>query len=101
MKSTPITKESLVAYGFTDNTIGRDINDWHPDLMTKDLRAHDPDEDEDEKDEIFCLAYTLERNSEEFVLRLPNGCGTLYLGFKDIEHIEAFETAIGSHSPEW
>lgn len=91
----------MVKFGFIDNTIGKDANDWYPDMMTKDLIHEDVKKDEDYKDEIFELVYTCERNSQEFALRLPHDGGTLYLGFKDIEHIEAFESAIGSHSPIW
>jgi len=100
MKSTPITKESLVAYGFVDNTIGKEKDSsWFPFFMIKDLRSEEAKLEN--PDETFALVVTGERNVQEFALALPHGSGTLFLGFKDIEHIEAFETAIGSYSPEW
>jgi len=96
---TDITKEVLVKYGFTDNTVGKEPSDWHPDMMTKDLRSDEARKDN--PDEVFCLAITCERNVQEFCLRLPHGCGTLYLGFESMAQLEAFEKSIGSHSPEW
>ena len=100
---TEITKESLVAYGFVDNTIGKEPNDWHPDMMTKDLiskewRAENAD-DPMYEDVCLELVYTCERNSQEFGLRTVDGI--FYLGFESIEHIAMFEKAIGSYSTNY
>lgn len=95
---TKITKESLIEYGFKD--VSEDTNHY-PDLMVKDLiseewKNENPDEVEDA---VLCLAFTCERNVQEFCLHTTDG--TLYLGFDSIEHIDMFEKAIGSYSPNY
>jgi hypothetical protein len=97
---TPITKESLVAFGFTDNTKDAEASNWFPDYMIKDLLSEEARKENPE--EVFALVLTGERNVEEFAIRLPHDGGTLYLNnFESIEELDAFESKIASHSPIW
>jgi len=46
------------------------------------------------------LVVTVERNAQEFALKLPDGC-TLFLKPLNLEELKTFEQVIASWGPSW
>lgn len=91
---TPITKESLIAYGMKVNT----GFEGHVFPMEKIISIRE----DDEKEGIGHMSILINRsnNSDQLCLWLPDGA-CIYLAIDNIEQLEAFEKCIASWEPNF
>lgn len=90
---TPITKESLIAYGMQET--------GDPVVPLKKIISVDEDDvpnDDDQPHMAICVSRY--RNADELTLSLPNA-GLLYLNIGSIEELKTFEETIQMWEPEF
>jgi hypothetical protein len=94
-KPTPITKESLEAFGMSQPTDGTEII-----FPLEKILSLLGDEGDDDKLGTIAVVVTRERNSSELALKLPTG-DTIFLACESIEELEIFEKCIGSFETDY